>query len=324
MKGINKRILSIFILFFGLSVAVFAQTKDDVVNLYNKGVEMAKTDAKAAVAIFEEALEMAKAVGLDADDIKQLIESQIPALQYKAATTLYKEKKIDDAIENFELAAEYATLYGDDATLEKAETIIPKLLFSKGNSYYKAKTYDSALIYFDKSLELNPDYAKVYLSKGLVYKKQKNNDLMMESLEQALTVGTATNDEKTVKTANKIIRDSYLRSSNDALKADNFQEGIDIANIANTYGEQKSQTFYVLAVCYNKLSQWDNALSACNDGLALEKDTPKDKAKFYFEMGNAQVGKGDNATACTAYKNALFGNYKASAEYQINEVLKCQ
>ena len=81
MKGMNKRILSIFILFLGLSVALSAQTKDDVVNTYNKGVEMAKTDAKAAVAIFEEALEMAKAVGLEADDIKQLIESQIPALQ---------------------------------------------------------------------------------------------------------------------------------------------------------------------------------------------------------------------------------------------------
>jgi len=116
MKGMNKRILSIFILLFSFSVAVFAQTKDDVVNTYNKGVEMAKTDPKAAVALFEEALAMAKTVGMDADDIKQLIESQLPALQYKVATTLYKEKKIGEAITNFEIAAEYASLYDDPAT----------------------------------------------------------------------------------------------------------------------------------------------------------------------------------------------------------------
>ena len=168
MKGMNKRILSTFILILGLSVALFAQTKDDVVNTYNKGVEMAKTDPKAAVAIFQQALGMAKTVGAEADDIKQLVESQLPALQYKVATTLYKEKNIDDAIPNFKLAADYAELYGDDATQKKAEDIIPKLIFSKGNGFYKAKTYDSALVYFDKALELDPDYAKVYLSKGMV------------------------------------------------------------------------------------------------------------------------------------------------------------
>jgi len=120
------------------------------------------------------------------------------------------------------------------------------------------------------------------------------------------------------------MRGTYLKSANDALKSENWQEGIDLATQANTYGEQNSQSYYVLAVCYNKLSQWDNAISACNDGLALEKDSPEEKAKFYFEIGNAQAGNGDNAAACTAYKNAQYGNYKASAEYQLNEVLKCQ
>jgi len=324
MNRMKKRILGIFVILLGMSVMTFAQTKDDVVNTYNKGVELANTDPKAAVELFEQALAMAKALGADADDIKQLIESQIPALQYKVATGLYKEKNITEAIPNFMKAAEFAELYGDDKTLKKSQDIIPKLYFSKGNSFYKAKTYDSAIVYFDKALELKPDYAKVYLSKGILYKKTDENDLMLESLNKAIEVGTSTGDEKTVKSAGKIIRDSYMREANNALKDENYQEAVALGTEATNFGEPKSQVYYILAVAHNKLSQWDEAITACNSGLAVEKDTNEDKAKFYFEMGNAYVGKGDNASACDAYTNAAFGNYAQGANYQMTEVLNCQ
>jgi len=320
----NKKILGTFILLFGLSVIVLGQTKEDVVNTYNKAVELANTDPKAAVELFEEALAMAKSLGADADDIKQLIESQLPTLQYKYATNLYREKNIDAAIPNFILAQDYAIEYGDEKTLQKATDIIPKLFFSKGNSYYKSESYDSAIIYFDKALEIKPDYAKIYLSKALLYKKQDNNELMMENLEKAISVGTEAGDEKTVANANKMIRDNYLKAANQMLKDENFQGAIDLATQANSYGEPKAQSYYILAVAYNKLSQWDNAINAANEGLAIEKDKPEAKAKFYFELGNAHLGLEDNTAACTAYKSAAYGSYTKSANYQIETVLQCQ
>jgi tetratricopeptide (TPR) repeat protein len=323
MKGTNKKILGILSLLIGLSIFTFGQTKEDVINLYNKAAEMANTDPKAAVDLFEEALAMAKELGADADTIKNLIETQIPSVQYKVATTLYKDKNIIEAIPNFQKAAELATLYGNDQIVKKAEDIIPKLYFSIGNDFYKDGTYDQAIIYFDSALLLNPDYSKVYLSKGLLYRKQDNTEAMIAALDEAIAVGNRVEDDRTVKTAGKMLRDHYLKSANQSFKGENWEEAIDLATQANSYGEQKPQTFYLLAVCNNKLSQWDNALQAANDGLAIEQDSNEAKAKFYYEIGNANVGKGDTAAACAAFKNAAYGSYAESANYQIETVLQC-
>ena len=48
------------------------------------------------------------------------------------------------------------------------------------------------------------------------------------------------------------------------------------------------------------------------------------QAKYYYELGNAFVGKSDNEAACDAYKNAMFGAYAENAKYQVETVLKCK
>jgi tetratricopeptide (TPR) repeat protein len=307
----------------GFSVALTAQTKEDVINGYNQGAELAKTDTKAAIDQFNLVYQMALTVGTESEDIKILIETQLPILQLKYANELYKAKNIADAITNYLTAKDLAEKVGDTATISKTLDIIPKLYLSQGNDYYKNNDFENALINFDKALEFDPEYAKVYLSKGLVYKKQDNIPAMMESMEKAVEFGQKTNDEKTVTTASNVIRDNYLTNGQKAINAGNFQEAVTLLEQARLIGEPKSGIYYLLAVSYNKLSRWDDAIVAADNGLPLEEDTPDARAKFYFELGNAYLGKGSNQQACDAYKNALYGKNMEAAKYQIETVLKC-
>lgn len=323
MKKTGLKILGLFLLLTLITGTLYSQTIDDVVNTYNKGAELANSDVKAAINIFYEAHNMAVAIGEEGNDIKSLTETQLPQLQYKYATELYKAKNTKEALENYEKAKEIAETFGDEKTKTKAEKIIPKLYFSIGNSYYKSKDYENALSNFDIATDLNPAYAKVYLSKGLAYKKQNKMDAMMEAMDQAIKYGKETNDEKTVNTAGKVVRDYLLVTANKSIQAESYQEAIDLLNKATGYGSERAQTYYLMAVANNKLSEWTTAIESANKGLEIENDDNEAKAKFYFELGNAYLGNGQNDEACAAYKNSVFGNYVEPANYQINTVLKC-
>ena len=311
-------------LFVCTTLLLSAQTKEDVINTYNAGVALATTDVKAAIEKFNLARDMALKVGTEADTLKNMIETQLPRLQINYAAELYKAKNITEAIPNYLLAIELAEKVGNTEIASKAKEIVPKLYFSRGNDLYKSEKFDSALIYFDQALLYDSTYAKVYLSKGLVYKKQDNTQAMITAMDKAIFYAKLSNDEKTATTAGNVVRDNLLVNGNKAVKAGNFQEALPLLNQAKTYGEPKSDIFYLLALSYNKGSQWNAAIEAANQGIALETaSTNEVKAKFYYELGNAYLGKGENTSACTSYKNALYGNYLESAKYQVETVLKC-
>ncbi len=305
------------------AIMISAQTKEDVINTYNDGVALANTDVKAAIAKFNLAHDMALKVGAESDDIKNLVETQLPALQMKYAAEFYKAKNFLEAIPNYLLAIEMADRVGNTEIASKAKEIIPKLYFSLGNDLYKSEKLDSALICFDQALLYDSTYAKVYLSKGLIYKKQDKTDEMIAAMDKAIGFAKQLNDEKTATTAGNVVRDNLLITGNKAVKAGNFQQALPLLVKSSTYGEPKPEVFYLMALCHNKGSQWEEAISAANKGIALETDSNEAKAKYYYELGNAYLGKGENSSACTAYKNALYGNYVESAKYQIETVLKC-
>lgn len=318
-----KRVLMVTLL-AGSTVFLAAQTKEDVINTYNAGVALANTDVKAAIDKFNLAHEMALKVGADADTLKNMIETQLPRLQINYAADLYKAKNITEAIPNYLRAIELAEKVGNTEVATKAKEIVPKLYFSQGNDLYKSEKYDSALMYFDQALSYDSTYAKAYMSKGLVYKKQDNTDAMIAAMDKAIEYARLSNDEKTATTAGNVVRDNLLVNGNKAVRAGNFQQAIPMLTKAKTYGEPKSDIFYLLALSYNKDSQWDAAIEAANQGIALEAEsTSEAKAKFYYELGNAYLGKGENTSACVSFKNALYGNYLESSKYQIETVLKC-
>ena len=301
----------------------FAQTKDDAVNAYNKAVTLASTDLQQAVSAMKESAAIAAKVGVEADTIGQMAKQQIPTLQYNYATALYKEKKIDEAIANFIIARDYSVLYNDKSTQSKADDLLPKLYLSKGVNEYKASQFDAAVASYSKALEYDSTMARAWLNMGLAYKKMDKDNDMYHAMDKAIEKGLTTNDEKTVESARKTMSGDLLVNANNAFKKNHFNTTTTLLEKALIYDDTNPEIYYLQAVALNKLSKFDEAFVQAEKGLAVEEDTPAKKARFYFEIGNAQAGKGENGDACASYKKAAVGPFMESANYQIKNVLKC-
>ncbi len=316
------RLLAI-ITVMALSMSSFAQTKDDAVNAFNKAVTLASTDLLQAVNSMKESAAIAAKVGPEADTIGQMAQEQIPILQYNYATALYKEKKIDEAIANFITVRDYSVQYNDKSTQAKAEDLLPKLYLSKGVNEYKASQFDAAVASYAKALEFDSTMARAWLNMGLAYKKMDKDNEMYRAMDKAIEKGLSTNDEKTVESARKTMSDDLLVSANNAFKKNDFNTTNSQLEKALLYNDKNPEIYYLQAVALNKLSKYDEAFAQAEKGLSVEEDTPAKKARFYFEIGNAQAGKGENGNACASYKKAAVGPFMESANYQIKNVLKC-
>lgn len=313
-------LISLLMLF---SIHSFAQTKDDAVNAYNKAVTLASNDLSEAVKAMIESAEIAEKVGAEADTIGQMAEQQIATLQFNYATSLYKEKKMDEAIDNFMLANEYAKKYNDDATRAKSADLLPKLYLAKGVGEYKESKFDAAVESYSKAIEYDSTMARAWLNMGLAYKKMDKSDEQQNAMENAIEVGLANNDEKTVDAARKTLSEDLLIDANNAFKKNDFNQAASKLDKALQYADNNPEIYYLYAVTLNKLSKFDEAQAQAEKGLAIESDDAAKKARFHFEIGNALAGKGENGNACASYKKAAVGQFAESANYQINNVLKC-
>ncbi|MHC1778475.1 MAG: tetratricopeptide repeat protein [Lentimicrobium sp.] len=324
-----NKVRKISVLLSALIMLVFVnlsngQTKEEATNAYNRGVELSATDLPKAIEALLNAADIAAKTGEEAAEIQKMAEGQLPLLQYNYATSLYKEKKLDEAITNFLLAKDYAVKYNDKSTQAKAEDLLPKLYLAKGSGELKESKFTEALASFDKAISYDPAFAKAYLSKGLVYKKQDNFEAMKTAMDKAIETGKASNDEKTVASASKSIADEYIKNANTAFKKGTFAQVITQVDESVKYADDNVEAYYLYALAYNKLSKWDEAISSAEKGITLEENTPAKQARFYYEMGLAQAGKKSNDAACASFKKAAVGPMTEQANYQIKTVLKCK
>lgn len=324
MNRLFKTAVLSIVIFFGATIQwAGAQTLEEATNAYNQGVALAATDLPKAISSLQQAADISTKIGDEGAEILKLSQQQLPVLQYNYATSLYKEKKVDEAITNFEIAYDFADKVGDDAIKAKASDLIPKLYRAKGNGEYKAEKYDAALASFAKALKYDPSYAGAYLSEGLVYNKQNNAELMKAAMDSAIATGTRIQDDKTVEQAVKFMGDNYLIDANTAYKKNDFNKTIALLDEATVYTKENPEIYYLYALSYNKLSKWDEAIASAEQGMSFEENTPAKQARFYFESATAQAGKGATDVACASFKKAAVGPLAESANYQINTVLKC-
>lgn len=309
----------------GFTLSLNAQTVNDALAAFNKGVELSQADNyDEAIASFKSAVEIFDQVEPENEN-KPKAQEQVLVVLYKKASNQLKEKKYDDCLASFQLLVDYSTKYSNDKYLKRANGAIPKVYYAKGKESFDAKKYDDALILLDKSIELDPEYVTAYIRKAQVYDEKNQNSEFKEAIDKSIDVAIQTNDAKSEGIAKQLASNFFLRNGAEALKSKNFDDAANYFNNVLNYREGDTDIYYQLAAIYNKLSKWDDAISAANKSLEMfnEQGTTKD-ARIYFELGNAYAGKQDNAAACDAYKKANKGDYEAQAKYQIETVLKCQ
>lgn len=304
------------------SAGVTAQTLDDVVNKFNAAAELVNTDAATAATMLEEAIELANKVGPEADELRLMSQSQLPAVYFRVGTEQQREGNTDAALAAFHKSFDLGLEYNDPNTVARAQNILGRLYLSQGNAAYRANENEQAIDLLTKSVEYDPNNQRTYLLMGLANRRLENLEDMISAMDMAIEKAKADGDDQTLATAEKSVRDYLAVRANRNIQGSRGAEAIDYLNAAIKYGEE-AQTYFLLTLAYNSMQQWGNAITAANKALELEVDDAAEKAKIYFEKGNALREKGDTAAACTAFRNAAHGNFTEAANYQIQHVLRC-
>lgn len=319
MKSLLVLLISVF------SFTAFAQDINQAGDLFNEGNQAVKdNNFEQAIDKYTKAMEVAEKVGPEGEMIVINAQSQIPQLYYKLGVTDFKAKNVDKAITEFEQAIEYGNKYNDPGTVEKAKATIPKLYYSKGATAYKAKNYEEALSNYQKAVENNPDYSRAYYGMAITYNKTGETPKMKESFETALKLAEADNDDKMVTKIKKNGKKLFLANGQKGLQAQDWDKALNCLNASLSFDADNADTYYYIALANNGLKDYAKAAEAAQKGLSLSADQNDDyKAKFYYELGNAYKGQGQNTKACEAFSNAKFGSFAENADYEIKQVLKC-
>jgi hypothetical protein len=74
---------------------------------------------------------------------------------------------------------------------------------------------------------------------------------------------------------------------------------------------------------YNKKKNFDSAAEYAKKGLDLETGAAEAKAKYWFQLGLAQAGKGQTTDACASFKNSMFGAFLEGSKAE-RKNLKCE
>jgi tetratricopeptide (TPR) repeat protein len=191
-----------------------------------------------------------------------------------------------------------------------------------GVDYFSKSEFENAIATFDSLLAINPDYVNAIYNKTLIYIKQNNAAGVEESIDLYLSKLTPGKDDAKIKQASKTALEYFRSAGSQADQADKLDEALSLLNKAAKYGED-TDLYYYFADVYNKQKNYDSGAESAQKGLALETGDAEAKAKFYFQLGLAQEGKGATADACSSFKNSLYGPFAQPSKAKRTN-LKCQ
>jgi tetratricopeptide (TPR) repeat protein len=306
-----------------IGTSLYAQDRNEVIKFYNEGAKLMQTDPKAAIAAFENVVTVSDKVGESAADLKQKAVQVLPGLYVKLVSAAITEKKpAPEIIKAARTAAAVAEKYGNATGKGNAEKLLVQGYYIMGTEFFTKKDYDNALKAFDSLLVINPGYTAAMYNKALVYRSQNNAVSFEETINSYLGKLDTIKDADKVKQASTLALEYFRAAGSQANQANKPDEALALLNKSAKYGDDKD-LFYYFADVYNKKNNFDSGAEYARKGLALETGAAEAKAKFYFQLGLAQAGKGQTADACASFKNAMYGPFAEPSKVQRTN-LKCQ
>jgi len=262
-------------------------------------------------------------VGESVNDLKTKAVQVLPGLYVRAANNAIKENKpTAEIIRAAKIAAAASEKYNNTAGKDNASKIMVQAYNKMGTELFTDKEYDKALLAFDSLLAISPDYSNAIFNKALIYRAQNNAAAFEESIDLFLGKLEAGKDDQISKQASTLALEYFRAAGSQASQAENLDEALELLNKAAKYGEDKD-LFYFFADVYNKKKSFDSGIEYAQKGLALETGEADAKAKFYFQLGLGQEGKGQTAEACASFKSAMFGPFAEPSKAKRTN-LKCQ
>lgn len=225
----KKLIASIAALVVALGSA-FAQDLAAVTEIYNAGAAAVSTDKEGALKSFEQALQLATALGEEGQEVVANCKNIIPNLKLSIAKDLVKAQKFDDAIAKLAEALEVGEKYEALDVVSDAKELIPQVKMSKAGNLLNAKDYDGAIAAYKEILDADAANGAAALRLGVAYNAAGKIAEAKAAFEQAAANGQEA-------TANKQIGNIYLKEAAASLKEKKYADAVAAAAKVNEFTE---------------------------------------------------------------------------------------
>ncbi|MDZ7737734.1 MAG: tetratricopeptide repeat protein [Bacteroidales bacterium] len=320
----SLRFVAVLIL-MGVTPLIYGQaTLNDVKSSFNQALQIEKADPQTAISSYEYVIELADQVGgEEAEKIKEQALGRIPKMYYEAAKKLAGAKDYEGSVEMLDASIEAYNAMGDRRNAARSQRTILSIRGVQASTAINEGNYTEALGFYDDALQRDPNYAKAYLGKLVIYNEMEDPARMEEVAVTGLQVAEQERDTRTAGDIKKVMRGFYFNNAQTAMASQDYAAAE--RNLKNSieYGNSNVIVHYQLGLALKGQEKWDEAVQSFNEALEMETGGAEDKAKIYFELGGAYQALGQNTKACESYKNALFGEFKEAAQYQIENVLAC-
>lgn len=315
-KAIIKTLIFIILALFVVQTNVFAQTKEEADDLYDKGMEFFDLqDYNNAIYYFKEAI-------IPNENYYGKNHPCTSGVYFFLGISYERLRDFENAIYWLEKS------YNADNASDSDKSIIANTLTWLGNVHYDASNYDEAIKYHQKELEIRKlitpetdnNYGKIamcYANIGLSYEFKEDYQTALSYFEQALEIRKKVFGENSIEVAN-----SYRDIGVIFYKYGNYFSGIEFFNKAfaiktSILEEDHPEVvvaLYDMACCYRAMQKYSKALDLCKQVEALYI---KNKEPFYSESFAALYGQMSDLYSIKGNKNLAIEYLEKSLEINI-------
>jgi len=312
------KFVSIFVVLFGFTLISSSQTLQEVVDARNRGANlMGEGKFDEAIAEFEKSIEIAEAVGEEAEYIQLEVESALPNLYLRKAADVPRDNPAA-ILEALQKAIEVAEKFGDVRTKENAERQLIQPMFAVAMASYQAENYDDALVQLDAVIAQNPNHAGAHFVKGVIYENNRDVENMDENFRLAIAKGREFGDARSAQSAQQRWRNFHYNAGVQMQRAQRWDDAILAFTTALEADENHFESLLGLAIAQNAKRNWDDAIAAALRAIEIREDS-----SLFWELGVAYQGKNDRVKACESLRKVTDGPRLENAKHQIEHVLRC-
>jgi tetratricopeptide (TPR) repeat protein len=211
------------------------------IDLYNQAVEAAKSkDYASAIAKADEAYTIAKSVPEGTEEVKANLEKIIPQLYLEKAKKTLDEYRFEEAMTEFNKAAEEAKKFNNAEAEKDAVEYIPTVYLRQIDKLYSDNDFEGAVAASDKALEIDSTNAQTYLIKGASLLKLSKTGEAIAVFEKTIEVAEATGKSTIAGNATTQIVNIYTKAASDAQKGKKWADVVSNAEKALEYKPEKA------------------------------------------------------------------------------------
>lgn len=277
---------------------VGAQDLTEITEMYNSGAEaIAAGDKEGALKSFEQAYDLASALGEEGAEIAENCKNVIPELHLSIAKSLVNDTKYTEAIDRIKTTISVAEKFANADILAEAKELLPKVVMQNASVLLNAKKYAEAAEAYKEVLSGDPANGLAAFRLGLALTGAGKTEEAKAALRTAAENGQQAQ-------AYKQLANLFLKEAAADLKAKQYAKAVDAAVKVTEYDGKNSLAFQIAGQASQIQNKDNDAIKYFEKYLELAP-TAKNATQIAFTVGALYQKAKNNAKAVEYFQKAV-------------------